>query len=131
MKPIVQRKKRSDKLFSRISASVVCTMRDMKRDGLSLREISDELLIAKSTVSVYCRDLFDHPSRIYFTEEDCRNAVVQRGIGMDHCRYRLCLDCGLKIRNEHLRCAACSLAYQTETGEVARFVEAGKETRFV
>ena len=128
--PPVRRGKRGDELFTRVTASVVREMRAMKRDGASLSEISDALGVAKSTASVYCRDLFDHPSRVYLTEDDYRDAVLQRGLGKDHCKYRSCVGCGRKIRNEHTRCAACNLVYQMETGEVERFVAAGEAARF-
>lgn len=121
---------RKDGRFIRISQDKVDIMRRAKQEGYSLREVSVSLNVAKSTVSLYTRDLFYHPNRIYQTEEEARNAVYQRNIGKDHTKYRKCIDCGDKIRNEHVRCLKCNLVYQRESGNLQKWVESGVSTQF-
>ena len=46
-----------------------------KADGTSLKTLAEKYHLAKSTVSLYCRDVFDHPLRKYSTEKEAREAI--------------------------------------------------------
>ena len=56
----------------RISQSIVDSMRKDKSNGLSLDYISRTYNVAKSTASLYCRDLYNYSSRVYQTQEEAR-----------------------------------------------------------
>lgn len=126
----ITNKPRSDGRFTPIPEAKVELMRKAKKDGYSLREISNVFSVAKSTVSYYCRDLFWHPNRLYETEEDAREAIILRGIGKDHNKYKPCIDCGMPIRNSNTRCLKCNLGYQKSSGELYDFITSGIPTRF-
>jgi len=122
---------RADKRFTRIHTSKVILMRQAKIDGYSLREIGETLEVAKSTISLYCRDLYWYPTRVYETEQEARDAITMRGVGTDHSKYHYCSQCGRKVRNEHQRCLKCNLSYQLEEGERARWIIGGIPHRFI
>lgn len=121
---------REDSRFIRIPKSKVILMREAKKAQYSLSEIALAFHVGKSTASLYCRDLFQHPSRRYDTEEEAREVIRLRGIGKDHRIYRNCVDCGTRIGNEHIRCLKCNLEYQENTGERDMFIESGKLSQF-
>lgn len=121
---------RKDKLFTRKPDDMINAMREAKINGASLKEITEAFDIAKSTASLYCRDLFWHPNRIYQTEGEARDAVAMRGIGTDHSIYRKCLDCGGTIRNENKRCLSCNLKQQAVNGVLDALVILGSKHRF-
>lgn len=120
---------RKDGLFTRISAEKVAAMRQMKKEDFSLQDIAQKYHVAKSTVSIYCRDLFDHPKRIYQTEEEIRDVIFKRGIGKNHDAYHKCA-CGVKIRRDHQRCLTCRKKYEKESGTLDRFFQGGVAHRF-
>lgn len=57
-----------------LSPDTVEQIRQAKRDGMPLLAISKKFGCAKSTASLYCRDLFDHPNQMYKTERTARQA---------------------------------------------------------
>jgi len=123
-------KKRKDGLFTRLPQFLIKDIREAKLRGYSLREIAEAYQVAKSTASLYCRDLYDDPQRIYQTEEEAREIIALRGLGKDHNVYHLCIDCGKTIRNTPIRCLHCNLTYQKLNGELAAFVKRGEPYRF-
>ena len=56
----------------------------MKREGYSLLDIAVKMGIAKSTASLYCRDVFYYPGRKYSTEAENRRTIYLRCIGKSH-----------------------------------------------
>lgn len=122
--------KRQDGRFTKIPPEKVALIRQAKQDGYSLSDIRRVFEVAKSTASLYCRDIFWHPNRKYYTEDEAREAVMLRTLGTDHSKYRSCVACGSNIRNEHIRCLACNLAYQESSGERQMFIESGVTTRY-
>jgi len=120
---------RRDGKFTRLSKSKITIMREAKTAGYSLSEIASSLSVAKSTVSLYCRDLYSHPNRVYETEEEARLAIYLRSLDKDHTKKQNCIDCGKIIRNEHTRCLKCNLEYQLNTGELEKFINSGIPTR--
>lgn len=123
-------KSRTDGRFTRIPSSKVFLIREAKRSGYSLLEIANEYNIGKSTASLYCRDLFYDPQRIYETEEEARLVVYLRNVGKDHNTYKGCLDCGRAIRNSQVRCLECNLAHQVAIGGIDNLVLRGEVYRF-
>ena len=121
---------RKDGRFTRIPSSEVELIRDAKRKNYSLRDISQVFSVAKSTVSYYCRDLFDDPQRIYLTEKEAREVITLRTVGKDHNAYHECIDCSRKIRNKHTHCLTCSLSFQKVSGERDKWITSGISTRF-
>lgn len=121
---------RKDGRFIQLPGTTVDRIRKAKQDGYSLRDIETAFGIARSTASLYCRDLFWYPGRLYETEEQAREAVALRGFGRDYAKYHHCVDCGKRIRNKHVRCLTCNLTFQDVSGERARFMEASIATRF-
>jgi len=120
---------RKDGLFTRIPAKKIAAMRQMKEEGFSLGDIALKLHVAKSTVSIYCRDIFDHPKRIYQTEQEIRDVVFKRGVGKNHEAFHRCA-CGAKIRRQHKRCLSCRRKYEKESGELDKFIQGGIANRF-
>jgi len=94
--------------MEKLSTQTVEAIRQAKLEGLSLREISKTFRCAKSTASLYCRDVFNYRGRIYGTEAVARKAIVDRNRGICR-RYPVhgCLDCQKLIRLEHTRCLHC------------------------
>ena len=104
-------------------------MRDDKLEGWSLRDIAERHGVSKSTVSMYCRDLYTDPRRVYETEEEAREAVIQRGHGRSHSKYHPCVDCGKSIRNEYTRCEDCNQVEAWASGKMQRFIDSGDKAR--
>lgn len=120
---------RKDGLFTRLPSSKINAIRQDKLNGYSLNEISLRHGVSKATASLYCRDLFYYPGRVYQTEAEYREAILLRKIGTDHNKYKLC-KCGAIIRNKPERCSKCLIEHNKTTGEIARFVESGIPCRF-
>ena len=74
-------------MSTKIAQHIIDQIRRAKRDGSSLKEVAARFHISKSTVSTYCRDLFQHPQRIYETEADTRARLYQRSKA-NKIRYR-------------------------------------------
>ncbi len=121
---------RKDGLFTKLPSARIQLIREAKRDGCSLGEISQVFSIAKSTASYYCRDLFWHPQRVYQTEKEARLIIALRGAGKDHSKYHTCINCGKSIRNEFTRCLQCNLNEQEQNGQRKRWIIGGIPTRF-
>lgn len=62
-------------MIKKIAAETIYLIRQRKRDGLSITKIAKEFKLSTSTVSLYCRDLFNNPSRKYKTEEEARHKI--------------------------------------------------------
>jgi hypothetical protein len=86
-----------------IDNEIVSKIRDMKAKGQSLLFISRELKIAKSTVSLYCRDMFEHPKRRYPTRAIALKAIKQS--------VKKCPTCDTIIRKCRPMCKKCLAAY--------------------
>lgn len=121
---------REDKLFSRLPSDIIIRIREAKQYGYSLSDIANTFHIAKSTASLYCRDLFWYPNRIYGAEQEMRDAIAERGKGKVHSIYHPCIDCGETIRNERARCLKCLLIYQRLNGELESLIKLGEAYRF-
>lgn len=107
-------------------------MRQAKVDGMSLTDISKTYGVAKSTVSLYCRDLYTYPTRKHQTETECRRLIMMRGSGKSH-EGKLknkCLDCGKPIRSDNHRCSKCYKVYQQDSGQIESLIAYGSKTRF-
>jgi len=70
-----------------IDATIIEDIRNRKRGGESLKQISKELGIAKSTASLYCRDLFEYRGRKYQTEKEARQIPIQNRKGKPRKKY--------------------------------------------
>ena len=86
-----------------ISNTTVNLIRQAKIKGYSLNDIAKWFCISKSTVSLYCRDLYDDPRRIYQTQEEAR------AMGFLHSTiiFYPCPECGKQIRKERKLCKNC------------------------
>jgi len=107
--------------MNKVDPIVVARIRTLKKEGVSLRLLAQKFGLAKSTVSLYCRDVFWGPHRKYDSEAEARASIYERtkalrqerGIsGWDtwRGRHRLtkqCPDCGKYIRSESKRCKEC------------------------
>jgi hypothetical protein len=122
---------RKDNKFTRLPQWKIDNIREWKLRGYSLREISKYYGVAKSTASLYCRDLFFNPMRKYQSESEIREAIALKGKGTDHAKYHQCVDCGETIRNTNKRCLACLITYQSLNGDREKWIESGKPTRII
>lgn len=101
-------------------------MRLMKSQKMSIKKIAAILKCSPSTVSAYCRDLYDASNRIYKTEEDYRrhirdnnktpDAIEKKRLWNQTHKYgrhytKTCLDCPRKIRSNATRCKDCHTKY--------------------
>lgn len=93
--------------------SIIRAIRQAKLDGKSLKQIAEMFGCAKSTASLYCRDVFEHPNRLYQSEQDARAAIL-RGNQLNPNRsrgtyrtYYPCIECGKLIRRNGSRCIVC------------------------
>jgi hypothetical protein len=94
----------------KLSDRLIKLIRTSKINGFSLSEISNQYHVAKSTASIYCRDLFYYPGRKYKTEQEFRQGILDRQRGKDHHGYHPCIDCSKMIGdNRHMRCRECYL----------------------
>ena len=84
-----------------IDATIIEAMRRDKHSGLSLLQLSLKYKVAKSTASLYCRDLYNNPQRIYKTGKDARQRIVA-----NRKRYP-CIKCGTLCKREGGLCAKC------------------------
>jgi len=103
-------------------------MRAMKSAGKSLLEIADCVGCSVSTVSLYCRDLYTHPARVYATEELARERIVENARTPERkeakCAYAarkgpdkghgICIDCGKRINRRYGYCPEHNMAYRKE-----------------
>lgn len=100
--------------------SKIESIRNAKREGMSLQDISKTFGCSKSTASLYCRDLFYHPSRKYNTEEQARQIPIERRKGKLRRRYPSdynrkrklysCVSCGNLISRKGHLCLKCYTA---------------------
>ena len=83
-----------------LNPELVRLIREAKARGDSLLDIAKKHGVSKSTVSLYCRDLFEHPKRIYLTERACRQNLVvrQRSHPRSPDKRVPCKGCGASIR---------------------------------
>lgn len=56
-------------------------IRKLKHDGVSSRELAERFNCAKSTISLYCRDVFYHYGRKYSSEKDARQIPILKRKG--------------------------------------------------
>lgn len=111
----------------RLPKSLVSRIRADKKLGMSLLDIHDKYGIAKSTASLYTRDLYRHPLRKY-TEEEYRRIIYLRGVNKNHEAWHNCIDCGKLIRKRANRCMGCSLIY--EKSRIEFYKKCGAKTGF-
>lgn len=102
----------------RITQSQIELIRQAKINGYSLNEISKLYHIAKSTISLYCRDLYDDIRRQYPTEEDARQRISEQSKTNMH--YKKCPNCGKRIRIYYTLCQKCSGTLQHQNGLLLR-----------
>lgn len=67
--------------------ATVSEIRRLKHAGASLRELAVQFGCAKSTVSLYCRDLFEYPRRKYHSEKEARQLPILNRRGKPRKRY--------------------------------------------
>ena len=82
-----------------IRSEIIEQMRFFKRQGLSLKAIAKELHIGKTTVSYYCRDLYQHKKRVFKTETEARDRITHT--------LKPCPDCCNPIRKDNYTCRPC------------------------
>ena len=114
----------------KLSPELIRLIRVAKSSGRSLTDISRQYHVARSTISIYCRDLYDDPQRKYETEAEFRHNLVLKGKGKNHNKYHPCIDCGAKIRNNRTRCYSCNIEYQRMNGHIDKLISLGTNTRF-
>jgi len=100
-----------------ISQSTITQIRKAKTEGYSLNDIAKSYNVAKSTASLYCRDLFDDPRRIYQTEEDARTIMA---LHQTHTYYP-CPNCGKIIRKDRKLCKSCDNLRRQFGNPICRF----------
>ena len=101
-----------------VPPEIVAQMRADKLQGISLKEIARKYGISLSTTSLYCRDLFSHPSRKYQTEAEARQmmCVVSKRNNLLHperprySKTRQCPNCGKMIKQVSEMCIDCRRA---------------------
>ena len=81
---------------------VVLEIRKLKAEGHSLKEISSLFGCSKSSVSLYCRDLYSNNKRVYKTEEEAREKI--RKVPK---KKHPCGNCGKAIRLGSKLCKEC------------------------
>ena len=98
-----------------LSTEIVEQIRQGKREGLSLKTLAIKFHCCKSTVSLYCRDLFYHPRRKYRSEYEARRIPFIRRKDLPRKKYphskarKLypCVVCGYLIRRTNCLCIRC------------------------
>jgi len=88
-------------------------IRKEKADGASLKTLAEKYHLAKSTISLYCRDVFDHPLRKYSTEKEAREAI--RSKKLHKCANPSCNNLTTKIH-----CLSCYLGRQTPNAPIRK-----------
>ncbi len=108
--------------MNKLSNELIASIRKDKQSGLSLHKIVAKYKCSISTVSFYCRDIFENPHRKYKTEKEVRIAVNnkerqrykmfgKKDFPSKHNNYHktyLCPKCGNKlIRITSKLCSEC------------------------
>jgi hypothetical protein len=117
-------------MLHKLPDSTVQLIRQRKTEGKSLTEIATECNCTKSTVSLYCRNLFDNPRRKYKTEQEARQAILTLRRGKPRKRYPVdnhqiyldsqlpCTKCG-KPRQRHSKTGLCIICLRQQRRENA------------
>ena len=119
-------------MIHQLPATTIELIRKRKSDGFSLADIAKEFGCAKSTTSLYCRDLFYHPLRKYATEKDARQIPIDGRKGKPHKKYPRdtlkeylrkmvpCVKCG-KPRQCRSESGLCIVCHRLKRRENARY----------
>ena len=81
-------------------------IRKEKADGASLKTLAEKYHLAKSTISLYCRDVFDHPLRKYSSEKEAREAIRMK-------KLHKCANPSCNNLTTKTHCLSCYLGRQT------------------
>lgn len=120
----------------RLTEKEISLIRSLKSSGLSLKYIAAKVGCSRSTVSIYTRDLFDDPQRIYKTREEfiqsrgklastkgacsdcgklvkitserCKKCYQKFRIITDKKSIKVCKDCGARLLKDKEQCLRCS-----------------------
>ena len=100
-------------------------IRNDKTAGKSLSDIAAKYNCSKSTVSYYCRDIFDHPNRQYQTEKDVRQRLHETRKVRNHGHKLVpCTKCQKPIRvNKSGLCFDCYYFKRAKLGNVKQVQE--------
>jgi hypothetical protein len=101
-----------------LETTIVNRIREAKKQGHSLLEIANKYGVAKSTVSLYCRDLFNNSQRVYPTKE-----IATKAIGYKHSQP--CERCGKPASNNHAMCSPCRLDYRRTENDNPKCIYCG------
>ncbi len=85
----------------------VTEMRRLIIRGYNLREISAITSRPKSTISLYCRDLYEHPQRKFKTEQEARQRIVERARGHRVYQRHPCPICHAMMATNSRCCIRC------------------------
>jgi len=87
-----------------LSSEIILGIRKLKTEGYSIEKIAKLFECSKSTVSYYCRDLFENNQRIHKTEVAARKKIQQASK-----KKHPCGKCGKAINIKSTLCRECFL----------------------